>query len=1155
MNHIYRLIWCDRTNALIPVAETVRGRGKFGGKSKAVAAAVAGALMVLGSEPALAADVCSGSATTTISTGLTTDNCVLDSGGSLVVTSGGSIDYAGRAVSVSSAAGSISNSGTISGSSAIYLSGDTITQIINNAGGTISGSTQTGIVAFNSSTITGGITNSGMISGGRKGIYAETSSVLAGGIHNLAGGTITGSTGILLSVGVQSGGVTNSGLIEGTNGVGLYISDSTISGAIHNLAGGTISGVSKAAVLLSGGASVTGGIKNEGLIKSDDLQYGSHAIFVSSSTVEGGISNSGTILAGGYSGGGGIGLSSSTVVGGINNSGTISVLDSGHNHYGYNLSGIFAASSLIENGITNSGLITIAGETSSPAQGIYLSDTSVSGNIVNSGTISAYAASTSANGIFLSSATINGGIVNSGTIAVSVPSGTGAGIWVTGGSIGGGITNSGLIDVEGSSAIGLKIDDSGTVINGGITNSGQILANATSATAIGLNMADGTIVGNIVNTGQIQASGGSDSFGVQLSGGTVTGALINSAGGTISGTDAGVKVTGTTLITDGINNAGLISGTTKSLDLQNTTNPITVNNTGTLQGNVYLGNAGNTLNLNGNSARVIGDVTNEGASSTVNINGTFTSEGLFDVGNVNVNDGGLFNWTTPAHTITANALTVNSGGILNVGNSTQTLNGDYVQSGIFRMGLVDAVSNYGKVVASGNASVAGGIDVVMSGTPLIANGTTVAGVIQSTGMTATPADITVTDNNLFYDFTAAKVTDPINDLDLIVAVDSNALPNAVSPDNPAAQGAAQALQDIFNQGVGQASALRDIFNAGAPAAWQPVFDALGTMSPAQINTALLQLTPAMQGAFSQAGLNALHGMNRIIQSRVESVQGLNSGDAASDQYAWSRVFGNWGEQENIAGVPGFTSSTQGFAIGMDLPLFSRIRAGSLFSYANTNLKSNVPGANVNVDTFEIAAYGSYNIDPQTDINVQLDLGMNNADSSRRIDFMGSRANAKFDSLTWHISTGIGHLFQLGASTNLTPSLRADYAQVHTDSYTETGAGVLNQHIGGSKYEEALLVFDSKLSQMLTDNGLKMVVNGSAGYDFINQQSKSISSFTGGGPTFVTNGLEVSPWLFRGGFGLIKETDDGLEFSARYDMETRTSGYLNQTASVKVRWSF
>ena len=43
-------------------------------------------------------------------------------------------------------------------------------------------------------------------------------------------------------------------------------------------------------------------------------------------------------------------------------------------------------------------------------------------------------------------------------------------------------------------------------------------------------------------------------------------------------------------------------------------------------------------------------------------------------------------------------------------------------------------------------------------------------------------------------------------------------------------------------------------------------------------------------------------------------------------------------------------------------------------------------------------------------------------------------------------------------------------------------------------------------------------------------------------------------MLRSGLGLTHKADNGTEITARYDLEGQ-SDFLNQTASVKVRWAF
>jgi outer membrane autotransporter protein len=149
---------------------------------------------------------------------------------------------------------------------------------------------------------------------------------------------------------------------------------------------------------------------------------------------------------------------------------------------------------------------------------------------------------------------------------------------------------------------------------------------------------------------------------------------------------------------------------------------------------------------------------------------------------------------------------------------------------------------------------------------------------------------------------------------------------------------------------------------------------------------------------------------------------------------------------------------------------------------------------------------------------------------------------------------LGRLFPITDATSVTPSVRADYARVTTDSYTETGAGALNLTVPDATYDEMLLTLDAKAAHNLNASW-QLFGNVAVGYDFLNDQAQATSSFAGGGPTFVTNGLEPSPWIMRAGAGLMKQTATGYDFSLRYDAEGRTSGFLNQMVSARVRKSF
>lgn len=1080
----------------------------------------------------------------------------------------------GIAIEASTLTGDITNTGTIraSGTSdtpaGILLSHSTMTGSIVNSGTITAETGGYGIHLKSNATMTGGITNSGTIQGDKGGIAVD-SSVMGGGItnsgliqggtairidHSSIGGTITnsgtisatnGGTAIsMLGSSTLTGGVVNSGLITST-GYGLYMGGEI--GQIVNSATGRIVALNTAIRLFS--ASVSGGISNSGTIS------GSNGIVVASgSTVSGGISNSGTISGGTAA----IYVDQSTVSGGITNSGTLTA-----GRWGIELQGAAVVSG---GDVVNSGLIqadtnaainivqtsTIAGSITNTgtlhgATGIWMGPSSVvTGRIQNTGTI----VGTRTGIAVYSGSTVLGGITNSGSIS------GGNGIVVSSGSIvSGGITNSGMISGaaegikvrSGSEVDGDVVNNAGgtitgqtalyvqinSAVSGSITNSGNILGSN-----VGIYLTGSTVHG-IVNQsgGTIAGTGGS---GITISStSTVSGGIINQAGGVITGGSVGIAINGSSVLNGGITNSGTISGGDFSI----------FDSTGSLT----------HIHISGTTASLQGDVKATAADVVVKSGATFANTNAFDVNSFTVESGALFNFGAGPRTSgglgwglsndgvkVSNGFT-NSGTVAVAAGVTAPITGTYAQSagGVYRMGLTDTTSNYGKLAVSGNATLANGstVDVVISGSPTITNGTTVQGVITSGGtLTATPAQITVTDNNLFYDFTASTARSA-NELDLVIATDSTVFTDAAAASgNPSLRGVAGALQTMLNTGV--------------PTAFQPVFAVLGTMTQDQLNVAMAQMLPPLVGAAPQAGINALHSMNKIIQSRIESNQGLSSGEAGADKYMWMRVFGNAGDQDNHDGVTGFESKTAGLVIGADAPVTDRIRAGGAFTYAKSDIDSNSSSApsSVNVDTYELVGYGSYNLDPYTDINFQLDIGQNKADSKRRIAFMGTKAKADFDSLAWHASVGIGRLFPLSERTNVTPSLRLDYTHMRTEDYTESGAGPLNLKVDADTYEEFLLSADVKGTHQLDDK-LKLVGNVSLGYDFASDKTQVASTFTGGGPAFSTTGLDVSPWLYRAGLGLIHDDKKGLEYSVRYDVEGRSSGYFNQTLAARLRWAF
>jgi uncharacterized protein with beta-barrel porin domain len=140
--------------------------------------------------------------------------------------------------------------------------------------------------------LSGGITNSGMISAANSGIAVARVTTFAGGISN--SGTISARSSAKAGISVNnvsqfSGGIGNAGTIAAAAGAGIKVTVSTFAGGITNSRGGTISGFTGIAV--ANVKQFGGGITNSGTVTANKT-----GIFLGTiANFSGNISNAGTI--------------------------------------------------------------------------------------------------------------------------------------------------------------------------------------------------------------------------------------------------------------------------------------------------------------------------------------------------------------------------------------------------------------------------------------------------------------------------------------------------------------------------------------------------------------------------------------------------------------------------------------------------------------------------------------------------------------------------------------------------------------------------------------------------------------------------------------------------------------------------------------------
>ena len=139
----------------------------------------------------------------------------------------------------------------------------------------------------------------------------------------------------------------------------------------------------------------------------------------------------------------------------------------------------------------------------------------------------------------------------------------------------------------------------------------------------------------------------------------------------------------------------------------------------------------------------------------------------------------------------------------------------------------------------------------------------------------------------------------------------------------------------------------------------------------------------------------------------------------------------------------------------------------------------------------------------------------------------------------------------------TPHAAFQYSHLENESFTETGAGVLNLVIDPEDLDMAVGIIGLNF-QTSTDvkNGmLTPQIRTSVSYDFAADEGDSVSRFTGTTTTFTTQGGEVEEFGGSAGAGLTYSTSDGKwDVSADYDADIK-SDFLAHTGRLRAKYNF
>ena len=711
------------------------------------------------------------------------------------------------------------------------------------------------------------------------------------------------------------------------------------------------------------------------------------------------------------------------------------------------------------------------------------------------------------------------------------------------------INNSGTIAaISGSTA---AIDLSGMSGNATITNAGTISGSITFGDGTNGLTSTGTTSGTI--------TGGTSADSVTLTGATHTGLVTLGAGAnglTVSNsTFIGNYTGGANVDTVNIKDSSVFTG---NIATAAGADNITVSNS-RVNGNITSGNGLTTMVLT--NATISGTITDSQASDsdvlTINGQNTFNQIGAisgFETVNVNTNavltegagaiSGANALTLAAAKTLTVNnSLTLGSGGTLTNNGTLNVAAGKTINADTFTIGAGSSVgigisdsTHAGKLIVANGLGATSMTINLGNNAGYIASGTSFT--IVDGGATSTNATI-LNSNTGVYRFSTARTS---TNQDISLTITRVGTDSVVTGED--------------NKSV---AAALDTVTANTNAALKAVHSEIGKQSTAaDVNNIVESLTPSIDGA-GAASVNVTVDTGNQISNRLASVRGtgIATGDAMASQHMWLQGFGSSVSQDDKGGNRGYDASAGGVSLGVDTDtLLEGYTTGLAFSYGHASVDSNASSsASTDIDSYVGTLYGSRVFDGGVFVNGQVGGGYNKYDMERNVIGVG-KATGNTNGFQGTAKLETGKDFAADGFT-LTPLASLQYTYLNMDKYTETGAGGASLTVN----PDALNAVDAGVGGQvayaipLNDGGtLKPTAHAKYIYHLGDRKMGTTSSFTGGGASFNTSGVEADRSSVNLGAGLLLTTVAGTDLSVNYDADIR-SNLIGHTGQLKARWAF